>query len=104
MELFVGEGGHGSLTEEVCKTLLLEAPPSADYDITPDEIEPACFEGGLAILSGYPDCPLYHRLSDAMAYWIITGYVVNKKFEQRVNVFKILYLNFFQNVQKLSSF
>ena len=81
MELFIGEGGHGSLTEDVCKTLLQEAPPSADYDIEPDEIEPASFEGGLAILSGYPDFPLYHRLSDAVAYWIIAGCAVTKKFE-----------------------
>ena len=69
----MSEGGHGSLTEEVCKTLLLEAPPSVDYDVTPDEIEPASFEGGLAILSSYPDYPLYHCLSDALAYWMITG-------------------------------
>ena len=69
----MSEGGHGSLTEEMCKTLLLEASPSVDYDVTPDEIAPASFEGGLAILSSYPDYPLYHRLSDALAYWMITG-------------------------------
>lgn len=73
MESLVAEGGHESLTEDVCRTLLLEAPPSVDYDIPHDEIEPASFEGGLAILSGYPDYPLYHRLSDAMAYWMIAG-------------------------------
>lgn len=69
----MSEGDHGSLTEEVCRTLLLEAPSSVDYDVTPDEIQPARFEGGLAILGGYPDYPLYHRLSDALAYWMITG-------------------------------
>ena len=71
--MLVSEGGHGSLTEEVCKTLLLEAPPSVEYEVIPDEIEPASFEGGLAILSGYPEYPLYHRLSDAIAYWMVSG-------------------------------
>ena len=69
----MSEGGHGSLTEEVCKGLLLEPPPSIIYDVPLDEIQPPNFDGGLAILSGYPEYPLYHRLSDALAYWMITG-------------------------------
>ena len=68
----MSKGGHGSLTKEVCKTLLLEVPTSIKNEVD-DEIEPASYKGGLAILCGYPDYPLYHRLSDALAYWMITG-------------------------------
>ena len=69
------EGGCGSLTAEVCNRLLAEAPPPPPGANNPpdDEIQPPVFEGGLAILSGYPAYPLYHRLSDSLAYWMITG-------------------------------
>ena len=67
------EGGCGTLSEEVCKRLLLEAPPPITDDVPQDEIPPPHFDGGLAILCGYPEYPLYHRLSDALAYWMVTG-------------------------------
>ena len=52
---------------------MLEAPPSIIDEAPPDEIPPPQFDGGLAILSGYPEYPLYHRLSDTLSYWMITG-------------------------------
>ena len=73
LDQLVGEGGHSTLTEEVCRNLLLVAPPPVIEDSPPDDLPPPDLSGGLAIVSGYPEYPLYHRLSDALAYWMITG-------------------------------
>ena len=61
------------MTKEVCEKLLLVAPPPVIADAPSDDILPPGYSDGLAIVSGYPEYPLYHRLSDAMAYWMITG-------------------------------
>lgn len=74
LEQFVADGGHDTLTVEVCKSLLSGAPsPVASNGASPDEVSPPTFEGGLAILSGYPEYPLYHRVSDSLTYWMATG-------------------------------
>ena len=49
------------------------APPPVVADVPSDDIPPPGYSDGLAIVSGYPEYPLYHRLADAMAYWMITG-------------------------------
>lgn len=68
------EGGHLSLTPEVCSQLLqlLESPSSRVVSVDA-EIPAPQFECGLCVLGGYPQYPLYERLSLALAYWIVTG-------------------------------
>ncbi len=92
----VNEGGHRCLTPEVCQQLLQReqdsatsdagdvselasstpAPPGAPPSLPgappapPGEVES---EGGLCVLGGYPQYPLYNRLSLSLAYWMVIG-------------------------------
>lgn len=59
------------LTPEVCEQLLVVSTSD------PEAIKPSPCDaldmGGLLFVTGYPDSPLYERLADCMAYWLITG-------------------------------
>ncbi len=77
------EGGHLSLTPEVCQELLQAPAPGpvmeellqaqAPGPVVEELLQVPVFEGGLCVLGGYPQQPFYRRLSLALAYWIVTG-------------------------------
>ncbi|XP_064406536.1 uncharacterized protein LOC135351468 [Halichondria panicea] len=74
------EGGHLSLTPEVCQELLqAQAPGPVVEELfqaqAPGPVvePPPVFEGGLCVLGGYPQRPFYRRLSLSLAYWMVTG-------------------------------
>ncbi len=77
LRTLVKEASHPTLTLEVCQGLLKDAPPP----LTEAEPHPLSVEGGgagledggLPVLAGYPDHPLCNRLSDSIAYWMVTG-------------------------------
>ena len=74
-----GDGGDGEsgLTPEACKQLLLtteeDSEPSLEVTADSAGVEGPC------LMVGYPDAPLYERISDCMSYWLITGYVASQE-------------------------
>jgi len=73
------QGDHPTLTSKVCTTLLQEVP-STEVQLAEEkgvrEQEDGVTQvpnGGLALLIGYPSYPLCNRLSDSLAYWMVTG-------------------------------
>ena len=67
-------GGHLSLTQYVCSQLLQSpVPPQPQVSAIDAEIPAPEFDGGLCVLGGYPQYPLYERLSLSLAYWMVTG-------------------------------
>ena len=80
LEILIEQGDHPMLTPEVCRGLL-QGPPLDGVGVDIPPVEPqeqpphgaAASSDGLALLAGYPSYPLYHRLSDSLAYWMVSG-------------------------------
>lgn len=60
------------INSETCRTLM-EEPPTLDYDVTYLPPNNEDYSPGLQLITGYPSYPLYNRLSNIIAYWMITG-------------------------------
>ena len=74
LQTLIQQGSHPTLTPEVCKGLLQEAPESSEHRLDARErVDGTAISGGLEVLTGYPDNPLYHRLANSLAYWMVTG-------------------------------
>ena len=73
------QGSHPSLTPKVCETLLQDVPSTGVKTVQEEgggeqEDKAGCDPStGLVVLMGYPDYPLYKRLADSLAYWMVTG-------------------------------
>lgn len=76
------DGGSSTLTPEVCRQLLLEVPENSEATnvackTTPCERsdqkvnDPLDETSGLHLVKGYPAVPLYVRLSNCLAHWIL---------------------------------
>ena len=89
LQQLIEQGSHPSLTPTVCETLLQDVPSTGVKPVQEEEggEEEGRKKGGgeredkavcgpstgLVVLMGYPDYPLYERLADSLAYWMITG-------------------------------
>ena len=84
LQQLIEQGSHPSLTPTVCETLLQDVPSTGVKPV--QEKGEGKKEGGeredkavrdpstgLVVLMGYPDYPLYERLAESLAYWMITG-------------------------------
>ena len=59
------------INSETCRTLM-EGPPTLDYDVTFPPPNKGGHSPGLQLIIGYPSYPLHDRLSNVIAYWMIT--------------------------------
>ena len=90
LQQLIEQGSHpSSLTPTVCETLLQDVPSTGVKPVQEEgggeeegrkkgggerEDKAVCGPStGLVVLMGYPDYPLYERLADSLAYWMVTG-------------------------------
>ena len=89
LQQLIEQGSHPSLTPTVCETLLQDVPSTGVKPVQEEgggeeeggkkgggerEDKAVCDPStGLVVLMGYPDYPLYKRLADSLAYWMVTG-------------------------------
>ena len=66
---------QASLTKELCRGLLAEsvATPLSSNSLLLSSNTETETTGTNHVLLGYPDYPLYKRLSDTTANWMVTG-------------------------------
>lgn len=66
------ETSGSGLTPEICQRLLLHSTPEdTKLEEVAETLDPPT--PSAPVLVGYPSSPLYQRLSDCMACWLVSG-------------------------------